>query len=70
MLPGTEVEFVQDRNGIHPRPAKARRGITKREREVADALDRLRGSATIKMSTEQITALTRGRLEGRGRNAG
>jgi hypothetical protein len=34
--------------------------VSRREREIDDALERLRGSATIKMSTEEIMALTRG----------
>ena len=60
LLPGTEVEFIHDRQGVHLRPKASGRRPTKREREVADALDRLRGSATIKMTTEEIMALTRG----------
>ncbi len=58
-LPGTEVEFVHDKNGVHLRPVKGKRTTSRRERQVRDALDRLRGSATIKMTTEEILSLTR-----------
>jgi AbrB family looped-hinge helix DNA binding protein len=60
LLPGTEVEFVDDDSGVHLRRANSGRGKTPRERQVAEVLDRLRGSATVKMSTEEIMALTRG----------
>lgn len=59
LLPGTEVEFVQDRKGVLLRPSKAGRP-TQREQDIVDTLERLRGSATIKMTTEEIMALTRG----------
>jgi len=60
LLPGTEVEFVEDERGILLRLSKAGRRTSQREREIGDALERLRGSATIKMTTEEIMALTRG----------
>jgi AbrB family looped-hinge helix DNA binding protein len=60
LLPGTEVDFVSDEHGVRIVPRKNGRSRTKRENEVADALDRLRGSATIRMTTEEIMALTRG----------
>ncbi len=60
LLPGMEVEFVADTKGVRIAPAKAGRRTTQREREVSEALDRLRGSATVKMTTEEIMALTRG----------
>ncbi len=60
LLPGTEVEFVPEKRGVLLRPAKTGRRATQREREIVDTLDRLRGSATIKMTTEEIMALTRG----------
>jgi AbrB family looped-hinge helix DNA binding protein len=60
LLPGTEVEFTQEKRGVLLRPAKPGRRLTQREQEIADTLDRLRGSATIKMTTEEIMALTRG----------
>ena len=58
LLPGTEVEFVHDENGVHIRRVSKSR--TARDREIEDTLNRLRGSATIRMSTEEILALTRG----------
>jgi len=60
LLPGTEVEFVRDAKGVRIAPARAGRRATQREREVGEALERLRGSATVKMTTEEIMALTRG----------
>jgi AbrB family looped-hinge helix DNA binding protein len=60
LLPGTEVEFVVDKKGILLRPRKAGRRVSRREREIGDALAWLRGSATIKMTTDEIMALTRG----------
>jgi AbrB family looped-hinge helix DNA binding protein len=59
LLPGTEVEFVQDRTGVHLRRATNGK-MTPRQRGVAEVLDRMRGSATIRMTTEEIMALTRG----------
>ena len=62
MLPGTEVEFVQDQSGVHLcKTSRKKNGSTARERRLGEALDRLRGSATIRMTTEEIMALTRGR---------
>jgi AbrB family looped-hinge helix DNA binding protein len=60
LLPGTDVDIVDDDEGVHIRPRKNGHRPTRREDEVAEALDRLRGSATIKMTTEEIMALTRG----------
>lgn len=60
LLPGTEVEFVEDERGILLRLSLPGRRVSQREREIGDALERLRGSATIKMTTEEIMALTRG----------
>jgi AbrB family looped-hinge helix DNA binding protein len=59
LLPGTEVEFVQDRRGVRLRPVLGRKA-TPREKRVAEVLDNMRGSATVKMTTEEIMALTRG----------
>ena len=59
LLPGTEVEFIQDRTGVRLR-AVAGRNATPREKRVARVLDEMRGSATLKMTTEEIMALTRG----------
>jgi AbrB family looped-hinge helix DNA binding protein len=60
MLPGTEVEFVYDRSGVRLRRAAKGQTATSRDRRVGEVLDRLRGSATIRMTTEEIMALTRG----------
>jgi len=61
MLPGTEVEFVRDGTGVLLRkPSRQKNGPTAREERLDAVLDRLRGSATISMTTEEIMALTRG----------
>ncbi len=61
MLPGTEVEFVKEKTGVRLQKASGKRnGATAREEKLGEVLNRLRGSATIKMSTEEIMALTRG----------
>lgn len=59
MLPGTEVEFVADRAGVHLQKQKGKARSTTRDRKLGETLERLRGSATIKMTTEEIMALTR-----------
>ena len=55
LVPGTEVEFVVKRNSVHlvktTSPKRQRRGVA--------VVRRLRGSATIMMSTGEILALTR-----------
>ncbi len=55
LLPDTEVEFELDAKGVHIRRAKAAR----RQGRGAAAVARLRGRATVKMSTDEIMALTR-----------
>ena len=55
LLPDTEVEFELDGKGVRIRRAKAPRS----EGRGAAAVGRLRGQATVKMSTEEIMALTR-----------
>jgi len=57
LLPHTEVEFQLDATGVHLRRARAPR----REGRGAAALMRLWGRATIRMSTDEIMALTRQR---------
>lgn len=59
LLPGTEVEFIRDAGGVRIAPARVGRRPTQRERIVQEALGRLYGSATVKMTTEEIMALTR-----------
>jgi AbrB family looped-hinge helix DNA binding protein len=53
-LPNTEVEFIAERNAV--RIVKSRRGA----RRGRALVDRLRGRATVSMSTSQIMSLTRG----------
>jgi AbrB family looped-hinge helix DNA binding protein len=55
LLPRTEVEFELDGKGVRIRRAK----VPRREGRGAAAVDRLRGRATVKMSTDEIMALTR-----------
>lgn len=55
LLPHTEVEFEMDARGVRIRRAKAPR----REGRGAAAVGRLRRRATVKMSTDEIMALTR-----------
>lgn len=55
LLPHTEVEFVLDAKGVHLRPGKAK-GASSRG---TAAVGRLRGQATVRMSTDEIMALTR-----------
>jgi AbrB family looped-hinge helix DNA binding protein len=57
LLPHTEVEFELDATGVHLRRAMVPRG----EGRGAAALKRLRGRATVRMSTDEIVALTRER---------
>ena len=56
LLPGTEVEFVLDAGMVQIRkvepPLRPGRG--------AQIVARLRGSATVKMTTDEIMALMRG----------
>jgi AbrB family looped-hinge helix DNA binding protein len=56
LLPHTEVDFEIDGDAVRIVRAKTRRGETRGER----AVRLLRGSATVKMSTDEIMALTRG----------
>jgi len=56
LLPNTEVEFVMERGGVRLVKTKPR----KRGGRGEDVVRRLRGSATVKMSTDEIMALTRG----------
>ena len=56
LLPNTEVEFELDGKGVRIRRAK----VSRREGRGAAAVRRLGGSATVRMSTDEIMALTRG----------
>ncbi|MBI2193843.1 MAG: AbrB/MazE/SpoVT family DNA-binding domain-containing protein [Planctomycetes bacterium] len=54
LLPGTEVEFVLESGGVYLKKVEGRHP---RGRALVDAL---RGKGTVKMTTEEILALTRG----------
>jgi AbrB family looped-hinge helix DNA binding protein len=56
LLPGTEVDFELADDSVRIVRAKAPKGETRGQR----AVRLLRGSATVKMSTDEIMALTRG----------
>lgn len=56
LLPNTEVEFELDGKGVRLRKAKEPR----RASRGAAAVARLRGRGTVRMSTDEIMALTRG----------
>jgi AbrB family looped-hinge helix DNA binding protein len=56
LLPGCEVEFRLEDGVVRLLPATVRKGLSRGERIV----QRLRGSATVRMSTDEIMALTRG----------
>jgi AbrB family looped-hinge helix DNA binding protein len=56
LLPGTEVDFELAGDSVVIVRAKAKRGEMRGQR----AVRLLRGSATVKMSTDEIMALTRG----------
>ncbi len=56
LLPNSEVEFELVGNAVRIRKARSR---TKRTRG-RSVVDRLRGRGTVRMSTDEILALTRG----------
>jgi AbrB family looped-hinge helix DNA binding protein len=56
LLPGTEVDFEIVGDAVRIVRAKAPKGETRGE----EIVRRLRGSATVMMSTDEIMALTRG----------
>jgi AbrB family looped-hinge helix DNA binding protein len=56
LLPHTEVEFLFDGKNVRIVKAKARKGPGRGE----GLIQRLRGSATVSMSTDEILKLTRG----------
>jgi AbrB family looped-hinge helix DNA binding protein len=56
LLPETEVEFAYDGKTVTLTRARPKRGKGRGERTVR----RLRGRATVKLSTDAIMALTRG----------
>jgi antitoxin PrlF len=56
LLPGTEVNFELTNDGVRLVRAKA----PGRETRGQEIVRRLRGSATVKLSSDEIMALTRG----------
>ncbi len=56
LLPQTEVEFELDDGAVRIFKARAKPSRAR----VEEVVRRLRGSATVKMSTDEIMALTRG----------
>jgi AbrB family looped-hinge helix DNA binding protein len=56
LLPNSEVEFALEGNAVRIRKARGRQGRA-RGRSV---VERLKGRATVRMTTDQIMALTRG----------
>ncbi len=54
-LPETEVDFQVDGNTVRLVKVKPRRGLSRGQ----TAIQRLRGSSDVKMTTEEILALTR-----------
>lgn len=52
--PGAEVDFVVDGNTVRPMPARSGQARGRR------IVDRLRGRARVRMTTDEIVALTRG----------
>lgn len=57
LLPNTEVDFVLDRGTVRLVKLKPKT----RGGRGAEAIRRLRGTGTVKMTTDEIMALTRGR---------
>ena len=57
LLPETEIDFVEEKNGVRIVKRASGKKPTRGERLVT----RLRGTGDIKMTTDEIFALTRGR---------
>lgn len=55
LLPATEVAFEEADGGVLIKPA-----VASRRRQAETWLKRARGSATMKLSTDEIMSLTRG----------
>ncbi len=56
LLPNTEVEFELDARGVHLRKVRT---PLRHGRRGERAITRLRGTGTVKMTTDEIMALTR-----------
>jgi AbrB family looped-hinge helix DNA binding protein len=63
LLPGTEVDFALEGEGVRIVKAAAPRGETRGQKIVR----RLRGSGTVRMTTDEIMALMRGHDTDSGR---
>jgi len=55
LLPNTEVDFIVKRNAIHLVKGKSRTRLSRGEQIVR----RLRGTGTVRMTTDEIMSLTR-----------
>jgi AbrB family looped-hinge helix DNA binding protein len=55
LLPETEVDFAYDGESVRIFPVRARKAATRGQR----AVRRLAGTATVRMTTDEILALTR-----------
>ena len=55
LLPDVEIEFHEENGRIYLKRAN---GNTRRGKQI---IERLRGTATVRMTTDQILALTRGK---------
>ena len=56
LLPNTEVEFEFDGESVRILPAVAKSGRGR----LHAAIERMRGSATVRLTTDEIMSLTRG----------
>ena len=56
LMPNTEVEFVYDGKTVHIRPTSHKKRLSRGEQLVAH----MRGRGDVKMTTDEIMALTRG----------
>lgn len=56
-LPHSEIEFIEEKGKIYIKK------ISNKKSRGAHIAQRLRGSATVKMTTDEILALTRGKNE-------
>jgi AbrB family looped-hinge helix DNA binding protein len=65
LLPGAEVEFLLEGRTVRIARSRSPRGATRGARIVA----RLRGAGDVRMSTDEIMALTRGEDRKHGRRS-
>lgn len=57
LLPHSEIEFIEEKGKIYLKK------IAGKKRRGQSVVNRLRGAATVKMTTDEILALTRGKNE-------